>query len=129
MKRKPHTVEVPVVYGDGTEETRTITGYVVKLTIGSHEKRHRFLIHDSVHAEGKVRTLTHIASGHKVGELNSAGVSYSIATGRKLNERGQAQHLLDTLATKHGAETVVDKLTSAIKVRNCTQVASSEAQS
>lgn len=97
------TIEVPVA--DGT--TREVTGYVVKIPVG--EEKHRFLIHPGVNSP-KAKHLTHLATGLKVGELNSAGVAYLISTGKRLTERGKAEHLIARLVAHHGLDKVQKQL-------------------
>lgn len=101
------TLEVPVQFKDGTNSTMKVTGYVVKLMVG--DEQHRFLIHHPVNGDvGK--HLTHIESRQKVGSLNSAGISFMVGTGKRLTERGQAEHLIQSLVAKHGADVVLQKL-------------------
>lgn len=103
------TITVPTSGGGVVE----VTGYVVILPVG--DQKHRFLIHPGTNSP-KAKHLTHLASGRKFGELNSAGVSFMVATGKRLTERGQAEYLVRRKVAEVGAGKVNEILNKAAEL-------------
>lgn len=87
----------------GEHITATADGYVARLYVGNYQ--HKFLLQVSPHT-GRVTSLTHYASGYRVGDLRDARIRamYGRKDGGTIDDRTAAKLLINNVVSRIGAD-------------------------